>query len=336
MEIDDAVLQVLLRAKEEFESFLLSLKGVVGVGIGEKITAGKGTGQPCVRVYVRRKLPEEELRRKDIVPRTLKEVRTDVIEAGDVRALAARTSRWRPAPGGVSVGHHRVTAGTLGVLFYDRRDAHPLILSNNHVLANSALQGGRHAATGDAILQPGVLDGGRQEDRIGALERWVPLAAPSAGSGLLGRLFSSLARPSEAPEAAARNLVDAAVAAPTSAAVVEARILEIGKVLGAGNPRLGLKVRKSGRTTGYTEGTITDLHATIRVGGYHGREVQFHDQIVLTTMLEGGDSGSLLLDVENRAVGLCFAGSDRLSLANPIGAVLQALDLVVAPPDRGA
>lgn len=331
MEIDDAVLQVLLRAKEEFEAFLLSLRGVVGVGIGEKITGGKLTGKPCVRVYVRQKLPEEELKRRDIVPRTLKEVPTDVIEAGEVRALAARTERWRPAPGGVSIGHHRITAGTLGALLFDRASGRPLILSNNHVLANSDVQGGGFAARGDAVLQPGVLDGGRPADQIGSLERWVPLLADQSSPRLFARLSRIFGGARAGPGRPAQNLVDAAVATPVSPEAVEGRILDVGPVRGVGVPRLDLRVRKSGRTTGYTEGTITDLHASIRVSGYHGREILFRDQLVLSKMLEGGDSGSLLLDEANRAVGLCFAGSDRVSLGNPIAAVLRMLDLVVEP-----
>jgi len=41
----------------------------------------------------------------------------------------------------------------------------------------------------------------------------------------------------------------------------------------------------------------------------------------------GGDSGSLVVDDRNRSVGLLFAGGDTTTLINPIGAVLQFLDL---------
>jgi len=42
---------------------------------------------------------------------------------------------------------------------------------------------------------------------------------------------------------------------------------------------------------------------------------------------DGGDSGSLILDMERRAVGLLFAGADdaNVTWANPIRRVLRAL-----------
>ena len=96
---------------------------------------------------------------------------TDVIEVGVLRALQAPTDRWRPAPGGVSIGHYRITAGTLGVVVRERTTGDRLILSNNHVLANS-----NDALPGDAILQPGPADGGQLDtDLIARLERFVPI-----------------------------------------------------------------------------------------------------------------------------------------------------------------
>ena len=45
---------------------------------------------------------------------------------------------------------------------------------------------------------------------------------------------------------------------------------------------------------------------------------------------KAGDSGSLVLDEENRAVGLLFAGSEEFTVINPIKTVLDKLgfDLV--------
>jgi len=39
----------------------------------------------------------------------------------------------------------------------------------------------------------------------------------------------------------------------------------------------------------------------------------------------GGDSGSLVLDEENRAVGLLFAGSEKYTIINQINHVLDQL-----------
>src|SRR3989442_14775772 len=78
------------------------------------------------------------------------------------------TSRERLALGEVTIGNVQITAGTLGVLA--RRNGRPVILSNNHVLANQ--NAGR---VGDPILQPGPADGGRLQDTIARLVDFVPI-----------------------------------------------------------------------------------------------------------------------------------------------------------------
>ena len=63
--------------------------------------------------------------------------------------------RIRPAPGGVSWGHFRITAGTLGCLVRGNRpprDRRLMGLTNNHVGANS-----NNASLGDCIAQPGMI-----------------------------------------------------------------------------------------------------------------------------------------------------------------------------------
>src|SRR3989304_1209899 len=81
-----------------------------GVGAGSKSGEGKETDEPAVIVFVERKLPEDRLRKEDVIPKALDEVKTDVIETGKIKAQAAapraRTDRWRPAPGGGGVRPH--------------------------------------------------------------------------------------------------------------------------------------------------------------------------------------------------------------------------------------
>ena len=44
-------------------------------------------------------------------------------------------------------------------------------------------------------------------------------------------------------------------------------------------------------------------------------------------MSQPGDSGSAVLDMDKRVVGLLFAGSDATTIINPIDAVLAALNV---------
>ena len=72
------------------------------------------------------------------------------------------------------------------------------------------------------------------------------------------------------------------------------------------------------------------MHAYIKVVNYSLGILAFDDQIVIQpeTFSSGGDSGSLILADENRAIGLLFAGSDRFTVANSIDRVMQELKLV--------
>jgi hypothetical protein len=119
---------------------------------------------------------------------------------------------------------------------------------------------------------------------------------------------------------------------------------DIGKVtsyksLGIGD--LNMQVQKCGRTTGYTTGTVIDVDATINVTyevltstGVIVRTLTFKNQILTTAMSDAGDSGSLVLDMEKNAVGLLFAGSSTVTVANRIEVVLDVMDLELCPaPD---
>ncbi|MGD2153552.1 MAG: hypothetical protein PVG79_09805 [Gemmatimonadales bacterium] len=327
------------RLKESHKRSIMAKPNVVGVGTGYRVVRRERTDELCVVALVRQKVPEAGLDRAALIPREVDGVATDVVQVGEIRALQAPTDRWRPAPGGVSLGHYKVTAGTFGSVVRDRASGARLILSNNHVLANS-----NDASPGDPILQPGAADGGRvEQDTIAQLERFCPIEFTTSepdcpvAIGLAGaanavaRLLGSRHRfESYQSDASASNLVDAAVARPLDEADIQDEILEIGVVQGTTPAELGMSVRKSGRTTGLTSGEVQVLDATVNVSYGAGRVAQFENQIVTGPMSQGGDSGSLLVAGDAlRAVGLLFAGSDQTTVHNPIQAVLDCLEVTI-------
>jgi hypothetical protein len=322
------------RIKEAHKNSILAKPHVVGVGVGYRERAGAVTDELCVVALVAQKLPKAGLYPEAMVPKEVGGVATDVIEVGVPRALQSRTARWRPAPGGVTIGHYQITAGTLGCVVRDKSSGERLILSNNHVLANS-----NDGTVGDAILQPGPFDGGREDtDLLATLVRFVPLRfseePPTCGlaqgvawvANTLARLTGSSHRlKAYRSQAEALNVVDAALARPLADGLIVDEILEIGVVAGTAEARLGLAVRKSGRSSGLSRGEIRILEATIDVE-YAARRARFEGQIVSTPMSEPGDSGSLLVSADEQVgVGLLFAGSQQATIFNPIQAVLQAL-----------
>lgn len=327
------------RVKELHKEAILARPNVVGVGTGYKVSRGQTTDELCVVALVRHKVPQAGLDPEALVPSEIDRVATDVVQVGNIWALQAPTDRWRPAPGGVSLGHYQVTAGTFGTVVRDRATDARLILSNNHVLANS-----NAASPGDPILQPGAADGGQvEDDTIARLERFCPIefsVSPptcpvwmgvASVANALARLLGSKHRlQAFESDLQASNLVDAAVARPLEDDDILDEILEIGVVDGATPAALGMSVRKSGRTTGLSTGEITVLDATVDVSYGIFQSARFEGQIVTGPMSSPGDSGSLLVAGDSQlAVGLLFAGSDQTTIHNPIQAVLDCLEVQI-------
>jgi len=327
------------QVKETRKDNLLTMENVVGVGVGYKIKNGHPSEDVAIVVMVSRKLPLPALAPESVLPKQVDGVNVDVVEVGQLRALQARTDRWRPAPGGVSIGHYKITAGTFGAIVHDRLTGTRLILSNNHVLANS-----NDAEIGDQILQPGPIDGGSvQNDTIAHLERFCPIefssepgscsiaaTYASLGNSIAGLLGSSHRVNTQQTNPQATNLADAAVAKPVDENDVLDEILEIGTVQGTEEGFLGMSVRKSGRTTSFTTGQINLINATVDVNYGGSKTARFENQFVAGPMSQGGDSGSLVVAGDSQhAVGLLFAGSDQSTIFNPIQAVLDCLEVEI-------
>jgi hypothetical protein len=325
------------QAKEAHKEEILAKPNVVGVGVGYKIRGTDQTRELSIVTLVREKISKDGLDPEELIPRRVDGIPTDVIEVGDLWALQTPKERWRPAPGGVSLGHFRISAGTLGCIVRDRTTGVRLILSNNHVIANN-----NDAAPGDAILQPGGADGGQvNNDTIATLERFVPIlfnteggqCGVAAGYAHLGNAIAALLGSSHRIESyhvnpQATNLVDAAVARPINDEDVLDEILGIGEVAGTIMGELGMPVRKSGRTTGFTMGEIIAIEATVNVNYGIGRIATFESQFIAGPMSQGGDSGSLVVDGQSQqAVGLLFAGSPQTTIFNPIQPVLNLLEV---------
>jgi len=314
---------------------LMAKPNVISVGRGIKLVGGTGTNVEAIIVGVKKKVPLEELKPGDVVPKAIGKDLTDVVEMGEIKLQAdrTRTRKWRPAPGGVSIGHILVTAGTLGACV--KKGGEVFILSNNHVLANT-----NQAQIGDPIVQPGIYDFGTPDDIIGKLHQFVPISkaeesdCPLAGTivelfNWLAGLFRRKTRlGSYVPST--DNLVDCALAKPDNPADVLMEILDIGTPTGVVEPELGMIVKKSGRTSLLTHGIITQVDMTIDID-FDGELVTFKDQIAISgsevSFSAPGDSGSTILDRENKFVGLLFAGSDVITIANRFSNVVEGLEL---------
>lgn len=304
----------------------LDRRQAVAVAVGFRSVKGEITDELCVKAFVRNKRPAAEVPPGCLLPNRL-QLQSGQVVAVDVEEMEPPWSppcagarafptcplqqRTRPAIGGVSVAHYAFDVGTMTVAVQDRSHPGPhYILSNNHVLALL-----NDACIGDPIVQPARRDGGvYPRDAIATLSRFVPIRF----------------------DAGASNLVDAAVGC--------ALPHDVGStVYGVGSPRavarrdtirVGERVRKVGRTTGVTEGTIVGIHATCDINythaGFPNRVTRFREQILTSQQSGYGDSGSILLDTHDNAFGLLFGGSYTHTIFNYMELVQEQLGIIVA------
>lgn len=297
---------MIAQAQARNERELMAKDNVIGVAVGLKTKGGKPSDTWSVLVLVEKKVAKDKLAKGSLVPEMIDGVPTDVVEIGLVEALAFDT-KLRPAQPGFSIGHYNITAGTFGCLVRDVRagddESDIRILSNNHVLANT-----NAASLGDAILQPGPVDGGEfPGDTIATLSRFEEIVFGASGY----------------------NLIDAALATPIASRNVIAAIIGVVVPTGVGQAQPLDPVLKVGRTTEVTAGTVIATNATINVSYGLAGVAQFRHQILTTAMSAGGDSGSLLMNQNLEAVGLLFAGSPAITVHNHIADVQNGLGVEV-------
>jgi hypothetical protein len=305
-------------ARKALEQELLPLAGAGFVGIAHSEPDGE------ITVFV------ENEQAKGRVPSSFEgyEVRTKV--TGRIQTLSTqvmeplanvsdeRRSEVRPLVGGISLSGcvtkgatTYLYAGTLGTVTYDDR-----ILSNAHVIAMNPGTGD-FLNIGTPIVQPGTRDEGMLEDQMGVLEEYIPIDfAPNA-----------------------ENYADAAIGSidvGVNASPGE-QFSEEGNYWIEGWTRVspGDIVRKSGRTTGVTTGTVNHTNVSVRV--YYGDQwAYFKDQIVVTqdnwSFAQPGDSGSAV-DKDGEFVGLLFAGTEDCIVICKAEHIIDGLGIAVELPE---
>lgn len=333
-----ATVQQIVPVKEANESALLAKRNVNGIGIGKKRVGGQQTEELAIVVFVDEK---GDVPQKERVPATIDGIKTDVVERRivpmqnwvkleDITPLAD-TTNYPVLKGGISIGPCRsvfideedaacrgvpgpgnyLFVGTLGVPVRDKSTGDDMLLSNFHVMCVD-----NGWSPGDTMAQPSRVDGGTCPTDVVA----------------------------ELTRASLNSKVDAAVARRTARSST-CEIVDIGNVAGKTSATIGMAVRKRGRTTELTHGTVDVVNLTVNVPYCDGLgTVTLTNQIGIdvdaaqsTVFGQGGDSGSVVVDASRRIVGLYFAGSTdgTYGVANHIDDVLTEMDIelcVSKPP----
>ena len=305
-------IRAVMAVQQRHTDVLMAEPGIVGTATGLS-----KDGKPAILVFAK----SFESAKAAVIPARIEGVPVIVKITGEIKALKGPPSGKgkkekvdptkefpRPVPIGVSTGHPSITAGTIGCRVTDGINVYAL--SNNHVYADE-----NRASIGDSVLQPGPYDGDVDpKDAIGTLFDFEPI------------VFST----------SANNTIDAAIALSSTHLLGNATPSD-----GYGTPKsttveaaINQSVMKYGRTTSQTKGKVYAVNATVNVV-YDSGTASFVNQIIITpaSFSAGGDSGSLVVVQKGKdagkPIGLLFAGSQFITVANPIGDVLSTFDVTV-------
>jgi len=221
----------------------------------------------------------------DAVPMTIAGRPVEVVVTGKLKAMplsiSDRCSKVRPLVGGISISNEVVSAGTLGVVW----DGY--ILTNAHVIA---MDENADFVKSTKIYQPGLYDGGQEV--VGNLVGYAQI---------------------QFNDTSADNYVDFAVGEVNvdyASGLIAGDEEDYNIILNSYEPKEGEEVRKTGRTSGTTYGSVESTSAFVKVWYTDSKWAAFHDVILVkgNPFMEAGDSGSFV-DKDELFVGLGFAGN---------------------------
>lgn len=319
-----------------FDILMKDNSNIIGVGLGSKFVGNVQTGTPSMTYLVNEKVPLSQLAASEVIPPMKHGVVTDVISVGSVELLASNLSNQeiieipsqRLNNNSFNVDYHSATSyynpkhnnygylpqGGESCKFYNsnkfgtvsclvRDDLFMYLLSNNHVLNGMTL---------NSSNLPIFCSGNSSNNPVATLSRYADIKYIDPSY--------------EIPHS---NRIDAAIANVGKVTDLSGNVrsnIAGNNIKGITSMKIGETVQKYGASTGLTNGKVILLNAAIKVKDKNNNKTAiFTGQTITTPMANNGDSGSLGLNSNSSAFGLLFAGSDKISVYNPIDEVLNKL-----------
>jgi hypothetical protein len=279
-------------------------ENIVSVGIGAKRSAGQYLDQMAIVVTVARKVDAGKVFDLALVPSQIDGIATDVVIGGEP-ITSACNGTVRPATGGISVGNARPgsCSGTIACLVADDHGA-AYLLSCNHVLA---LLG--NAQAGDPIVQPSIADGGLVPQHVIArLTHAYPIDFRAGRS----------------------NQIDCALA-QVNTNLVSVLNEFFGRIEDQPVKAIpGDQVHKCGRSTEETYSVVRQHGVSLYVSYGPALKAHFSNLIAIeqtagTPFAWQGDSGALVLDSQNRPLGIVISTSSQWAYVMPMATILDTL-----------
>ncbi len=339
------------------KSLLLSKKNVIDVAIGYKEREGTYVEVMCFVVFVEEKKAMSDIAPEDIIPAEIEGIPTDVSTVPVEDELCGpkdgvNTDIERPLVGGVQISNGPDGQGTLGCFANMVEDGSLVLLSNHHVLY------GDYKDTGDDIYQP---------DKTccccctcDMIARNVAGKRPTIGGPpeFVDAAIAKITVDNISEQVLIRNMVKGLGVYQNLGAANETLTNDDALIKGVapmtqtwdteGDPVMspvvpGNRVRKVGRTTGRTIGEVILVGAPVDVNAGNDKVRKYVNQIRVKSadadkpFAIPGDSGSVLIDDQNRIVGLLMSSKFKekpyISTCNNIHDVLREMKIrIFCPP----
>jgi hypothetical protein len=329
------------------EQQLRSLAGVIHVSVGLRERGGAVTDDHAIRVYVREKLPLEQIAPAERIPPEIDGIPTDVNVVGEVE-FTSDNARYRPLTGGVQISNRiidlndagtgtEMSRGTLGCFATLVADGSQVLLSNWHVLAaHGALKGDRVYQPAPTSIPPTDLGDlpvrpRDDDDAVGKIVQTVVDHSVDCGVARLD--LSSWCRSCGLDFKDEINAISVGGHPPTNG------------IAGQRAAVTGMNVFKVGQSTGRTAGRIVDTAFASFTITRGGTNYPFDGQILIKSVdanpfARHGDSGSVVIDQDGFIVGLYFSGNSAAppndqAFANHIEDVCSALGIRINVASAG-
>jgi hypothetical protein len=324
------------------DATLRAIPGVRHICVALKVTGEFVTDKQCIRVYVREKLPDDEVPPEEQIPSSIDGVDTDVVVVQPFE-FSVDTQKYRPLKGGIMISNLIIDVNeagndqTMGVATFGCtatriRDGKPMLLTNAHVLR---MNGGKK---GDSIFQPAPLS--LPQFRLDQLPKRrstdEDLIAFIAETEMNDKVDAGVARldVSSCCRCCGLDFRDEIVGLSVDGTPPS------NKILGLRHALPGQTVFKVGITTGRTVGkVVTDDTDALPPAKFQGKKYSFVGQIEIASDDDDpfslhGDSGAVIIDEDGFILGL-LAGSvgvlppDARTFANHISDVTSALGITI-------
>jgi hypothetical protein len=308
---------------------VLRIPGVSNVAVGLRERGGKLTDEIVLRVHVDTKLPESQLPRADIIPKSLYGVAIDVIVKRMPTLLIGFLNdeedeeNYSPLAGGmrISAQGDSDSQGTLGCFCRRVGDGKTVLLTNYHVLIHNPYTGVLHGKVGFGVGQ----------------SKWRRTCCC-----VCNRVATILDFRPYPLDCAIAELDKGIKAAFKIRRVLrkDNTVEEEGRIAGSGVPIVGDEGYKTGWRTGLTRGLLTEILPTVHDDPEDPPPIPFTRVEVtalppFTKMINGGDSGSVFVSgFTGDVIALLNSGSTTHAYGCPIRDVEEALGIeVLKTPD---